>query len=143
MAITKDWCMSEQNIQDSNKVEPGDWLLRVWIKATPKKSDGFSVVLTTAAGIISGILISEANYLESISSAMADGWGGSGEGFRDMFSELTELENSLPLTHIHLRDAKIVTLQGAIPVGVNGLWRGDLNAIIGHSIGQVTMTPVA
>lgn len=135
--------MSEQNTQDRIKAESGDWLLRAWITGTPKHSDGFSVVLTTGAGVISGILISEANYLKSISAAMADGWGESGEDLRNMFSEMIELENPLPITHIHLRDAKVVTLQGAIPVGVNGLWRGDLNAIIGHSIGRITMTPAA
>ncbi|WP_058545802.1 hypothetical protein [Pseudomonas fluorescens] len=134
--------MSEQNTQ-VRKDDRGDWLLRAWISGTGKGGEGFSVVLTTAAGIISGTLISEARYLDSIGTAMADGWGEQAEAFRNLFAPMREFEGQLPIHYVHLKDAQLVTLQGAMPVGVNGLWRGDLNAIIGHSIGRITLSQVS
>jgi hypothetical protein len=133
--------MSEQNTQ-VQKEEKGDWLLRAWISTITGDGVGLSVVLTTAAGIISGTLISEVRYLDSISNAMADGWGERGEVFRDMFAGMREFDGKLPIKYVHLQAAQLMTLQGAMPVGVNGLWRGDLDAIIGHSIGQLTLNPV-
>ncbi|PJX09051.1 hypothetical protein CQW32_17510 [Pseudomonas putida] len=134
--------MTDQTNQNRKDSQAGDWLLRTWISTIGPSGEGFSVVLTTAAGVISGTLISEVHYYDSISTAMADGWGERGEPFRNMFAEARKYDGQLPINHVHLRDARLVTLQGAIPLGVNGLWRGDLNAIIGHSVGQLNLQAV-
>lgn len=131
--------MSDQSTQ-ARKEEKGDWLLRAWISTISGNGVGFSVVLTTGAGIITGTLISEIRYLDSLTAAMADSWGERGEMFRDLFAPIRDLDRQLPIKYVHLEGAKLITLQGAIPVGANGLWRGDLDAIIGHSLGQITLT---
>lgn len=130
--------MSEQSTQVEME-EKGDWLLRVWIASTSANGEGLEVVLTTAAGVISGMLISEVRFLDSLGSALADGWGERGEVFRNMFAKARDLDGHLPGNYVHLQGAQLVTPQGAISVGVNGLWRGNLDSIIGHSLGRFTL----
>jgi hypothetical protein len=135
--------MSDEQVQEHKEKEPGDWLLRAWIAGIHTGGVGFSVVLTTAAGVISGQLISEAKYFESLSVVLSEGFPQRKEEFRTVFDDIKRLDKPMPIRQVHLRDAQLFTLQGAIPLGAGGLWRGDLSSIIGHAIGQVSLTPIA
>jgi len=100
---------------------------------------GMPIILTTAAGLIAGEILGEAEYLDLLQNAVADGWGGPAESMRTMFAPAIEHIERLPKDHIHLRNAKLYTSTGVLEVGVNGLWRGRLEQVIGHSIGRVTV----
>ncbi|PIK76368.1 MULTISPECIES: hypothetical protein [Pseudomonas] len=131
--------MSEDNAQSQEKAPVGDWLLRTWIATAGKGNGGLGVTITTAAGLISGVLISEMEFLDGISEGLADGFNGQGEAFRGMFDQLRELDGKMPITHIHLKQAKLLTSNGMAEVGLKGLWRGELTAVIGHSVGQFSL----
>ncbi|WP_445677662.1 hypothetical protein [Pseudomonas putida] len=127
--------MSEQMMQDLAAPQVGDWLLRTWIAGSGNGNGGLGVTLTTAAGLISGIIISEMEFLDGTTEAVADAYNGKGESFRGLFNEFRETVQQRPTTHIHLKDAKMLTPNGMVNIGVRGLWRGELSAVIGHSLG--------
>ncbi|MDP9511378.1 hypothetical protein Q7O56_20275 [Pseudomonas protegens] len=131
--------MSEQNTQRPGEKPNNDWMLR----ALSLSGSGFPVILTTAAGLIAGDIVGEVEYLETLQNSLADGWGERAEPLRTMFAPAIENATRLPQEHIHLRNAKLYTSTGILEVGVNGLWRGRLEQVIGHSIGRVTATAVA
>ena len=126
--------MSEQNQQAPAEKINNDWMLRALAQTT-----GMPIILTTAAGLIAGEILGEAEYLDLLQNAVADGWGGPAESMRTMFTPAIEHIERLPKDHIHLRNAKLYTSTGVLEVGVNGLWRGRLEQVIGHSIGRVTV----
>lgn len=99
--------MSQQDFVSRDGEAQGDWLLRTWVSTAGKGNGGLGVTLTTAAGLISGVMISEMEFLDGTTEAVADAFNGEGEAFRGLFEQFRNFVQDKPITHIHLKNAKL------------------------------------
>ncbi|PMY37340.1 hypothetical protein C1Y35_19845 [Pseudomonas sp. GW456-L14] len=96
------------------------------------------VTLSIGAGFISGVVIPLDRYWELFAEQCTRSLNGSEEMRRSFLSWHSEPPEGvlLPAQFVHLRDAKMHTPDGAIPVEEGALWRGKLSSVEGFIIGK-------
>lgn len=96
-----------------------------------------SISLTTAAGVVSGTLISMKSFFkESAEEMYLPDQGAEVDKAKQNWISMADEKpgaESLPPQFIHLRDARVFTGNGKIPSNCGVLWRGRLNAVIGFA----------
>jgi hypothetical protein len=123
-----------------------DWFLQEQVKLANNLNFSMSITLFTAAGMVTGQLISVEEYFklyaESFSAAFA-------EQERDNIREAYEAKGKLGTPpkenepepspqFIHLKGAKLCALSGQIPGNPGFLWRGTIASISGFALGSLS-----
>jgi len=126
-----------------------DWLLQHVVDLT---NTGISVpvTLTTAAGLVTGVTIHGAEYLDLFKLELTKNWP---SDMQDTYSEVVEqwkadvypqpssIEQDGPerfASFIHLKDARLVNAGTVVPGNGGMLWRGRLSSVVGFTIGVLT-----
>lgn len=124
-----------------------DWLLQHVVEIS-NTGVPVPVTLTTAAGLVTGVTISGAEYLDLLKLELTKNWSGD---MRDAYSEVVEqwkadiypkkpideAEGSSP-SFIHLKEARLVNAGTVVPGNRGMLWRGRLSSVIGFTVGVLT-----
>lgn len=135
------------NLMDSKDLDC-DWILQC-IVANANVGISTAVTLTTAAGLVTGMVVGGIEYLDGIKGQLCHGLNDDlAKEFSDGIerwkknylprNEDDESEDPAPI-FIHIRDAKMLHGNQLIPVS-HGYWRGKLDSIIGFSLGLMTIS---
>lgn len=135
---------------ESHKPESNsDWLLQHLVDLT-NTGIPVPVTLTTAAGLVTGVTIHGAEYLDLFKLELTKNWA---SDMQDTYSEVVEqwkadvypqpssTEHDGPerfASFIHLKDARLVNAGTVVPGNSGMLWRGRLSSVIGFTIGVLT-----
>lgn len=135
---------------ESDKPESNsDWLLQHVVDLT-NTGIPVPVTLTTAAGLVTGVTIHGAEYLDLFKLELTKNWA---SDMQDTYSEVVEqwkadaypqpssIEHDGPerfASFIHLKDARLVNAGTVVPGNSGMLWRGRLSSVIGFTIGVLT-----
>lgn len=132
------------------KVSEGvDWFLAYLVHWANDIGFEFGITLNVGGALVSGLVISGANYFKEFAANYASGISDPSlsEGLERMFGqfsviyEIPEEDQKLkgpPPSFIHLRNAKLYQTSGnPIPSGRGVLWRGKLSDVHGFSLGSL------
>lgn len=123
-----------------------DWLLQHVVELA-NSGIPVPVTLTTAAGLVTGVAISGAEYLDLLKVDISKNWP---DDMRNAYFEIVEQwqNNVYPkpapseettsesfASFIHLKDARLFNAGTVVPGNGGMLWRGRLISIIGFTIG--------
>lgn len=117
-----------------------DWFLQETVESANEQGFEVGITLTTASGLISGILIGASKYF----SLYADNYVAAipeelREETRKYLVEKGQLDEEkirFPAQYIHLRDAFLHTGNKRLPASVGFLWRGKISGILGFTLGR-------
>ncbi|HGZ6487347.1 TPA: gas vesicle accessory protein GvpU [Vibrio parahaemolyticus] len=135
--------MSIEEKQENNvQPEPNlnvDWFLANIVANVNLSGESYGITLYCNGMIITGELISGKEYFESLSQRFASASCPAEEHFvveREYYSNLID-DNSSITTFIHMKEAKVMHINGkSIPA--NGcLWRGQLSHVTGFHFGTL------
>jgi hypothetical protein len=124
-----------------------DWYLQRLVALANEHEVHIGMTLVVGGSLVTGTLIGGKTYFDSFADAFTTGWPGddtSKAAMRDYFggpaSMYGDAKSGENPQFIHLKNASVRTLQGAIPT--NGfLWRGRISEVSGFSLGQIGEAP--
>lgn len=135
---------------ESHKPESNsDWLLQHVVDLT-NTGIPVPVTLTTAAGLVTGVTIHGAEYLDLFKLELTKNWPSDMQGTysavveqwkADVYPQPSPIEHDGPecfASFIHLKDARLVNAGTVVPGNSGMLWRGRLSSVIGFTIGVLT-----
>ena len=126
-----------------------DWHLQMLVEDANDFGVEVPITLFVAGAVVTGVLTSGKTYFDAFADRFAAGWPEEG---RDeirasmatpgaVYPRLEPGDKSprkQPAQYIHLRDAQLVTPNGNLPAGGDGmLWRGRLAQVGGYSLGRL------
>ena len=121
----------------------GDWQLEYLVDMA---NFGFcpGITLTTAAGLITGILIPGEEYFDRFAVMYSHGmtdeykaaFAGVVDDWKQPYRDARDSGVIGQTSHIHLKDAKLFSPGGIIP-GQGMLWRGRIDQVIGFTLGSL------
>lgn len=126
-----------------------DWLLQHVVDLTNTKIS-VPVTLTTAAGLVTGVTIHGAEYLDLFKLELTKNWPSDMQGAysevveqwkSDVYPQPSSIDQDGPerfASFIHLKDARLVNAGTVVPGNRGMLWRGRLSSVIGFTIGVLT-----
>ena len=126
-----------------------DWLLQHVVDLT---NTGISVpvTLTTAAGLVTGVTIRGAEYLDLFKLELTKNWPSDMQGTysevveqwkADVYPQPSSVEHDGPehfASFIHLKDARVVNAGTVVPGNRGMIWRGRLSSVIGFTVGVLS-----
>lgn len=116
-----------------------DWFLQETVDVVNESSMEIGITLTTASGLISGMLISPQTYFKLYAEAYA---GAFDSKYReDILKKFLDKGKSLGTLRlapqfIHLRDAFLHNGGNRIPTTTGLLWRGKISSVSGFTLGS-------
>lgn len=125
-----------------------DWLIQ-WFARFVTSSDGsvkfeLPLTLTVGGNLVSGTLISEADYFEQLASDFS---GALPESVRETAKEMIKSlqppavvdgEDKVHRQFVHMKNAQVFT-NASGPITTQGaLWRGKVSSVEGFSLGSIT-----
>lgn len=136
--------LSREQLEDLNISRNRDFMLQDMV-VSAESGISFPVTLYTAAGLVSGFVISANQYLDEIekqltgprsneeSARIAKGWI---EDYREIYSVPRGVDDPRPVL-IHLKDAQLFTGDSVIPSEQRLPWRGKIESVIGFHFGTL------
>lgn len=131
--------MEEQENDQEVKVGAGnDWMLQC-LTQWAECGIGLSVTLTTAAGMITGVIISGERYVARMREVLLPAFEGNSRAEEvaaalDEWHKLYSGELDVAPSYIHLDHAKMMTPQGWRPTN-SVTWRGKISDVHGFCLG--------
>ncbi|WP_416739074.1 gas vesicle accessory protein GvpU [Pseudomonas sp. NFX71] len=122
-----------------------DWLIQWFAKFVNTTSIGVPLTFTVGGNLISGHLISEADYFEQLATDFS---GALHEDNRASAKEMikslqpqpaTDKDDEIACQFVHLSNAKVFTDASKPIVSGGTLWRGKISSIEGFHLGSLAI----
>ncbi|MBB3010617.1 gas vesicle accessory protein GvpU [Cupriavidus alkaliphilus] len=135
-----------QNAVPDEEIHPEvDWHLQALVGLANNEGMEMGVTLMLSGTVVTGTLISGKTYFEEFGALFADGFSDMNEEqkatIRQAMSVPADLYTpdraSVPISFIHLRNAKVRTPSGSMPAD-GTLWRGRLTEVSGFFLGSLS-----
>lgn len=129
---------------DLDSVIDRDWTLQSLV-AFADEGIEVPVTLTTAAGLMTGVITSGANFFDGFQKTLTS----ENQSVNELITSVTDIwkarykpseegvddqEERDPPHYIHLRDARLLFGNSFVPA-TGTLWRGKIESVIGFSVG--------